>query len=399
MNGRWGRGFCSCVAADVHALLPFVLLLGFAWYLLGMQLSWSSKFYHQILYVLFWFPAFLYFLYSAGVRRLWCGPIPLAVLGAAIFSGISLFWAGGNGSSIKPIFYVLFALNAVLVLSYLGRVFVWRVLSVCCLVGGYLAWYGIFSYYNDNEFSARVVGPGAIDHTILGSHLMGSLGVLLFFLRNQTSLMARQKYVVWASLLGYVAYLVLSKSKGPLLAALVCFSIYLILCYGRRAFFYMMVVIVCVGFYASLFPEFALRGGFSYRPEAWVESIKIWLANPFFGIGVGVKYPVYIESMGGFITHAHNFYINYLIQLGLVGLFGWVVILVFVLNSALKCYRSDAGKSLFYLLVFSVFSLLTDGQSAWTKPSETWFTVWLPIYLGAMVYITQYPSGAKENLS
>lgn len=382
-----------------HIACFLVMVSGFAWYLLGMQLSSSNKFYHQLLYTLFWFPALIYFFSSSDARRLWCTPIPLTVVGTAFFAGLSVFWAGGDGLSLKSIFYVLLALNAALVLSYLGREHTWQVLAACCLVGGYLAWYGVFSYYSINNFSSRVVGPGAIDHTILGSHLMGALGVLLFFLRGKVPEVLTRYCVVWISLLGYVTYIVFSKSKGPLLALLVCFSVYAVITYGWRAIFYMVAMSFCVGLYVVIFPELALRGGFSYRPEAWVESLRIWLSNPLFGIGAGVEYPVYIESMGKPITHAHNFYINYLIQLGVFGLFSWITVLFFVFVFALRFYSSDVGKGLFYLMVFSVFALLTDGKDAWVKPNETWFTVWLPIYMGAMLYVVQSTAKPTGSVS
>src|SRR5690606_31422788 len=127
----------------------------------------------------------------------------------------------------------------------------------------------------ENAFAMRVLGPGAIDHTILGSHLMGVLCIVLFYLRAR--LPAGARTWLWAlALLGYLAYLLLSKSKGTLLALIVCLAFTFVALYGRRAFYLLSAMVALSISYVLVFPEYALRGGLSYRPEAWAAAARIF---------------------------------------------------------------------------------------------------------------------------
>ncbi|RRV17533.1 O-antigen ligase domain-containing protein [Pseudomonas saudiphocaensis] len=234
----------------------------------------------------------------------------------------------------------------------------------------------------------RVLGPGAVDHTILGSHLMGVLCIALFYLRAR--LPAGARTWLWAlALLGYLAYLLLSKSKGTLLALIVCLAFTFVALYGRRAFYLLSAMVALSISYVLVFPEYALRGGLSYRPEAWVAAARIFLENPLIGTGLNSEYAVSIESLAKPLTHAHNFYLNLLIQLGLVGGALWVILQMAVLKVAVRNWSSAEGKALLAVMLFAFVALMTDGKDAWVKPNETWFSVWWPVFMALMLSLRE----------
>jgi len=370
----------------VEQALIYLLLVGFFLQLLGLQVLPSNKLYHQLLQVVFWLPALLYCIFNPSTLRGWLGLLPSTLIVCAAWSLLSLLWAGEHGGDAKKIFYVLLAVNAIIVFTIFYGESSWTALSLAALWGGFLAWYGIVDFYllQENAFAVRILGPAAVDHTILGSHLMGVLGIVLFYLRARLPASART-WLWGLALVGYVAYLLLSKSKGTLLALVVCLAFTFVVLYGRRAVYLLLIMAVLVVSYVLVFPEYALRGGLSYRPEAWGAAARIFLENPLIGAGLNSEYAISIESLASPLTHAHNFYLNMLIQLGLVGVVLWGFLQLAVLRVAIRNWPSVESKAIVGVMLFAFVALMTDGKDAWVKPNETWFSVWLPVFMAFML--------------
>lgn len=382
-------GFMGWVPVRERAVeqgVVVLLLMGFFIQLLGLQVLPSNKLYHQLLQLLFWLPALLYCFFNPSILRGWLGILPGTLLAFTAWSLLSLLWAGGQIGAVKDIMYVLLAVNAILIFAVSFGDSTWTAMAHATLWGGFLAWYGVMDFYlfNKHALDVRILGPGAVDHTILGSHLMGVLGVALFYLR--TRLPSGARTWLWGlALLGYVSYLLLSKSKGTLLALVVCLAFTFVVLYGRRALYLLLVMGGLVVAYVLIFPEYALRGGFSYRPEAWAAAGKIFLDNPLIGVGLNSEYAVKIDSLVKPLTHAHNFYLNMLIQLGLVGGLLWGGIQLAVLRVALRNWSLVEGKAVLAIMLFAFVALMTDGKDAWVKPNETWFSVWWPVFMALML--------------
>ncbi|MBB3102745.1 O-antigen ligase family protein [Azomonas macrocytogenes] len=358
-----------------------IMSIGFAWYLLGLQLSSSSKVYHQLIQILFWVPGFLYLFVNPQVLRLWLARLPLFLLGFAAWSMLSVLWAQGD-TRIKEVFYLLLAFNSILVLAWLDQERLWKIMAYAVLVGGGLAWYGIgiFFLVDGHDFSERLIGPGALEDTIIASHYMGALGILLYCFRGRLR-QALQGWVWLLSLSGYCAYLLLSKSKGPIISLLIALLFLLVIIYRRRALLLVAGICAALLAYAYFFPEYALRGGMSYRPEVWDAAVEVLRQNPFAGIGLNVNYLIVIPSLEQPLHHAHNFFLHLAIQFGLIGLFGWGCVQYAVLLQARQHFAADKGRALVALSIFAFLALLTDGEGPWVKPNETWFTFWLPVFM------------------
>ncbi len=362
-----------------------VMSVGFAWYLLGLEISSSSKGYHQLIELLFWLPGTLYLYAQPRALTLWQATLPRLLLGFAAWSALTILWAQGD-TRLKEIVYLLLALNAILVLAWLAQEQLWTLIAYVALLGGGLAWYGLFTFYgvHHQDLVERVVGPGALDAIIPACHYMGALCILLFCFRARL----RRSLQRWAwvlSLGGYCSYLLMSKSKGPIISLLMALLFLLVAFYRRRALLWVSGVLVAAFGYVCLLPEYALRGGLSYRPEVWHAALETLSQHPWLGIGLNVDYLIKIPELAVPLHHAHNFFLHMAIQLGLVGLLFWGVIQYAVLHQAVRHFREDAGKALWALSIFAFFSLLTDGEGPWVKPNETWFTFWLPVFLALML--------------
>lgn len=364
--------------------------------LLGMQLLPTNKLYHQLVQFFFWLPGFLYISLYRSQSIYWKGSLQFVFFIFLLYSVFSIFW-GGKAGLIKNIFYVALSANAFMVLTVIYGDRVWQLIANSALLGGFFALLGVVDFYcfKGMSLSERVIGPGVVDHTILGSHLMGSLFFILLMLKDKLPNNLRG-VCFFISVLGYVSYLFMSKSKGTLLAFVIGVGFFFFVVYGRKAVYITLLFFLAIFLYVLLFPDFALRGGFSYRPEVWLASINIFLEKPLLGFGIGYEYQVSIPSLTHAVTHAHNFYLNLAIQLGAIGLLIWLILQLSMLRIALKSFYLSEGKALVALMLFSIISLQTDGKDAWVKPNETWFTVWLPVFLALMLSVRNNTRGDQS---
>jgi O-antigen ligase len=183
----------------------------------------------------------------------------------------------------------------------------------------------------------------------------------------------------------------MSRSKGPVLALLVCLALSGIWTASRWAWLAGSVAIFATLLGTLLLPEQLLRGGFSYRPQLLEQAWMLWLNNPWLGRGNGADYQLLIAELGNSYDHAHNLYMHLAVQLGAVGLLFWLALQAGVVWLAWSARRTAQGQVLCALCCFSMIALLTDGIGPWVKPREEWFTVWLPVFLGFALAVDRKP--------
>lgn len=379
MNERLG------VSADWSAArvrcLSLWLSAGIVWFLLGMQLSPSSKLYHQGLILLAWLPGIVGLLLFPTIRQAWDRGLLVALVIVTAWAALSLGW-GGEERRFKVLLYVLLAANAWVALAALDPLLLWRSVANSALLGGLAAWVSLVDMYvfEGNPWQVRAVGTGHLDHTILASHVMGALGVLLVFVRSDLAPTLRR----WAWLpacIGYLAFLLMSRSKGPLLAA-VCAFAFAALCRPSRLLIAgLAMALALIGAAAVLMPDVVLRGGLSYRPQLLASAYEYLQLAPWIGQGLGAEYLLPVAGLPIEFEHAHNLYLHLAIQLGVIGLVLWLALQAVVLAQAIRRRSTPRGLALCSLMAFAGVSLFTDGMGPWVKPREEWFTVWLPLFL------------------
>ncbi|MGB4073771.1 O-antigen ligase family protein [Pseudomonas sp.] len=364
------------------AVLTLWLAFGFAWLLLGMFLLPTSKLYQQGLIVFFWLPGLLALFSIAAVRRAWDYMLLFLLALSVLWAGVSIAW-GGAADRLKELLYVCLAVNAVVALAALNARLLWQVLLSCAVLGSVLVWWSLFYFYvlQDQPLETRVVATGLLNHTILASHVIGVMGLVVLFMRSWLSPhLPRWLWVV--ACIGCLVFLLMSRSKGPALALLVCLALSGIWSASRWAWLAGGMAIFTALLGAWLLPEQLLRGGFSYRPQLLEQAWMLWLANPWLGLGLGTDYQLLIAELGNSYEHAHNLYMHLAVQLGAIGLLLWLALQAGIAWRAWSARGSVPGQALCALCCFSLVALLTDGIGPWVKPREEWFTVWLPVLLG-----------------
>lgn len=366
---------------NTSKLLEKLLTLGFAWLLLGLFLLPTRKLYHQGMILFFWLPGVLVLLKDFHLSRFFDRRLMALFLVAAAWAGLSIVW-GGSVRQLKEIGYLILTVNAVAMLAYLNNRLLWKTLAWVAFGGGFLAWASIFYCYFilGNEWAFRAIGIGVLEHTILATHVMGVLCLLLVNLRRLLPKMIRKWYWV-IPCFGYLAFLLLSRTKGTLLAMIVCLVLSYIWKPVKRSLMLAAATLAFSTLALIMFPHELLRDGFSYRPELLVQGFQQWMQHPLLGIGVDTNYLLTLPASGLSYEHAHNFFMHMSIQLGVIGLFLWLALLAMVSLRGWQQRRTLHGRALCAVLCFGGIALMTDGTGPWVKPREEWFTIWLPIFL------------------
>lgn len=375
------------------------LAVGLCWWLVSMLLVPTSKLYQQGVILLLWLPGVLALFFNRHVIRAWWQPMSALLVLFGLWSAVSITWAGVSVEprELKIFFYVLLAANSLLVMACLAPDLFWRTLAFSALLVGLLAWVSLIMFYGIQErpFSGRAVGTALVNHPILGAQLFCAMGILLLYLRHYLP-SSLQGGLWWFALLGYVAFLGFSQSKGPWVAALLVLLISP-LWSGKR--WHWLLSLSCIAAVALLlwcFPELVLQRGFSYRPELMAQALLKIEANPWLGLGFGTPYQLPVEALQKSFEHAHNIYFHIAVLLGLPGLAGWLMLQGLALATAWRSRETKLGRMLCSLLSFAMLALFTDGVGPWVKPREEWFCLWLPLFL-CMAWVALQRQGAVQQ--
>jgi O-antigen ligase len=362
------------------------LAFGFAWLLLGMFILPTSKLYQQGLIVFFWLPGLLSLIFLPVVRQSVDRLLLAILLLSGLWAALSILW-GGEVGRLKELLYVALAVTAVMSLAALNARLLWQVLLACALAGAAFAWWSVLYSYGVQGYplDTRLVATGLLDHTILASQVLGVLGLVLLFMRAW--LPPNIPRWLWLlACLGYLLFLLMSRSKGPILALLVCLLLSGIWTASLRALAGGALALLASVAAVFLMPEVFLRDGTSYRPELLKEAWSLLQKHPWLGIGNGVEYQLPVHQLNKNYDHAHNLYMHVAVQLGSVGALLWGGLLAVVALRAWAARGTVPGIALCAVCVFSWVALFTDGIGPWVKPREEWFTVWLPILLAFALF-------------
>jgi hypothetical protein len=191
-----------------------------------------------------------------------------------------------------------------------------------------------------------------------------------------------------AMLSGTVLLTIAGGSRGPLLAIGVA-SLFLIIkdTNWSDKFLWLsllLVIIMTIPVFLPFLPEFAVRRVDSVfqmfnsidsatlpesdvlfkvssgRSSIWIYSLNTWLQQPFTGIGIAKLE----ESVIG--KFSHNFLIEILTDLGIIGMIFFIIFMFFVLrmfhSSGINSWRIPANRSIQVILIYSLVSMMFSGR-------------------------------------
>ena len=191
-----------------------------------------------------------------------------------------------------------------------------------------------------------------------------------------------------AAIILMLGMLVLTRSRGAWIAAMISLFILLIL-WEKRSWFLLLLIgigLVIGGFQFgfSRLTEVMIYnnsiGDWNQRLEIWSRAVNLIVDFPFTGIGMGTfqemasKFYAYDIYAPSHIPHAHNLFFQISLDVGIPGIVAWLSILLVMIFSAWKVYKYGRNsKGNLYLgigtaLLASQVALVSHGM----MDSVTW---------------------------
>jgi O-antigen ligase len=224
----------------------------------------------------------------------------------------------------------------------------------------------------------RTWGWGIAGQPVLGAAIMA----VLFVLTLDRILSARgPKELQIAALCIFGAFLLISGSRGPLLAAMAG-SLYLLagqplkvwacIAGSGAAVLAMLALAEPATIWQTI--QIALYRGDDKHAQIWRDAVTEIAKRPFLGYGPQARLPVVIETQ--VFPFPHDLYLSLLFYSGIVGL---LLFAAFVASCFWRLGRTHRGYTA--LCLVPLIAGLTDLSQIIKGPAAIWYIVWMPFLL------------------
>lgn len=180
--------------------------------------------------------------------------------------------------------------------------------------------------------------------------------------------------------------LILTKSRGPLIALAISLTILAILNKNKKTYVYLTfgLLLMLTFLYLSNIVEMlsSRMEQPNYRLWIWTYTIQSMENNWLFGHGLGSKaaIPLYNKDneLITTVSHAHSSAFDSLRVGGLIGISLISTMTAYLLYKPLK---RNHGWLFLVLFIFGFICLSTNGKFPLIRPSIEWFGFWAPLFL------------------
>lgn len=223
--------------------------------------------------------------------------------------------------------------------------------------------------------------------------------------KNKKTTRAKVLYII--SLLVVIYGLFLSSKRSPLIAAIIAIVVTLLIASGKNIFKKLIILIASFGGLALLYfiavsyiPGFDTiankftslessdAGILNGRDYLWQMAIDLFKESPLIGSGYG-GYAAYAESINAFTTSAHNYYLQILAELGIIGLILYLVAFisaaVFTAKLIIKINKSNGSEEDIVVLSISLGIQIFVIIYNFTATSLMYYSILIPYILSCTV--------------
>ena len=238
-------------------------------------------------------------------------------------------------------------------------------------------------------FGPRFGGFGIVGHPIIGSTLYGFALLLCTFVLLPRAVGWRHRIAWMAVIVLCAAFMLLSSSRGPLIALAAALAAGFVLA-GRRltlAIALLTLLGIAAGELAGVAPiELIFERGPSGHFEIWQQALAAIAEHPWLGYGSLVD--ITFESAYGPIRSPHNLLIANQFYGGLPATAMLLGLLALAFRQAWRALRR--GEPVYLaLLIFGLVASLFDSRTLVQNLGREWITLWLPICLLAVQEVLQ----------
>jgi O-antigen ligase len=350
-----------------------------------------TRVHRNYFYIFLMAPFFLTVNFS-DFKKIFLSKIFLFSFFYCIFFVISLGWADDIDYKYvyeltRKDFIVIVFLIITILLFKKGEYLIEKLYKNLCIFSGIISSVTIFLFYYNNRLKGRITGIGTLDNPITAASGYAVVVLIMFFyflVKNEVGLKEKLKYSL--AMISTVSFVVLSQSRGPLLALAVTLILGTVL-FKPKHFLWILggFILPAVAAYATGLVDFSLliSRADSYRIDIWRQSWDIFLQHPLFGYGIGGTRPAIVITKSVLAEHSHNLFLSTMLDGGVIALGLLLAVLGLAIGWSVKYFRETKDVTLLALMVFAVLSNFTDGKTPIASPNQQWLYFWLPIGLVA----------------
>lgn len=235
----------------------------------------------------------------------------------------------------------------------------------------------------------RLSGMGRAYNPVECGLLYGIAFLIILFGHSKLSGFKHWPGWVWTlAALVPLTDMILTKSRGPLLACIVVLGAVLVLRCRRYSEFFTRGTLLIIGLgavscggFLVLNYDYIKDRGTTGRGEIWARAVDLTKDSPIFGHGIATKimYPYHLNGQPAVEGHPHSVYLSALVHTGLVGLFFQLIALFSGLLIGMDYMRRHGDPSAFIFLSSGAVIGLVDYGGYYTNLSTTWIIFWFPM--------------------
>ncbi|MHA6493810.1 O-antigen ligase family protein [Pseudomonas borbori] len=378
----------------------WILALGLFVQLTGPLFNNDGSRYATQTYLLLFMPTFLLLLWRRFSLSTWCQPPGCILLCLLAWVVLSSGFNTGSGKNLTYwlkivgliVFYVFAvasfvrhksAFNGLLLASVaLAALFAWLTLYYQ---------FGVLDKpleYNIVRISGRLSelgwrGMADLKHPVIAGLYYGVFVVLLTYLFVGLKVEVWQTALLALGMLGLLAYVLLTFSRGAWFSTAVGALVLLLLFPSTRSRSLIGTGCLLILVAAYLFwPEvqYELKRGVSNRDLIWANWAErfptFWLA----GAGAGADFQFAFPRPHYFsVIHAHSLYLQLWYEYGVVGIVLFVLLLLSLLQKGWQCRAQPLARLGIALLVYAMVAMVSDVYAIFHRPSPYWVLFWFPV--------------------
>ena len=402
---------------NLTLLRKYFLAISYTVFMLGFFIFPSSRFHSNFFYVAIAFPFLILILMKKiNLKLFFSNRIFLLSTIFLVYMFFTLFWANNYEMSDffkygRRVFYILIFIAVTIYLFQTYPNLFQKLLMLLCWTAAIVALGYFWVYYRRHIlWVMRLHGYGQLNNPVLASSTYGFIIIASVHLLFQQHDIKMKFFYMGISLVFFI-YMLLTKSRGPLLALFVTMIVWLIIVWMvprqninirqniKNMKWVILPLIAAAGLVWLMNPEFIKSfssRGFSYRFEIWQKILAQITESPWFGHGLNAKAQT-IMSDRKMIIHPHSIYLSTTFYGGIVGLLLLVAMLGFAVWTGFVQVRRPQKFLVISLLLFGALCMVTDGNTLINHPRPFWIFFWFPIAVAAAFELPENPLSDKKS--
>ena len=239
-----------------------------------------------------------------------------------------------------------------------------------------------FDIPNVNEFTNTI---------IFGNYLGSICSLLLPFIVSSKSFKRKAAFIL--SFVFTSFFLLLTSSRGPIFSLIIVASFYLVIHHKKYSIIIFSIALAMLAIaisksssvlsliYSGSNISDILNNLLGYRWTIWTDAMAMIAERPLIGYGADAIFNVHLQTIDFQVTHTHphNGFILITYETGLIGLILFVVMMSLCLKVLFNNKYNSIAASGLCVLLFGLFTMITDVHKVVTNPHAYWIMLWLPV--------------------